>query len=59
LSALLDGRTLPPGFFIFKDPDVVDFLNWPNPSGRSMALGSTQPLTKMNTKEAYTIEWMK
>jgi hypothetical protein len=27
LSALLDGRTLPPGFFIFKDPDVVDFLN--------------------------------
>jgi hypothetical protein len=27
-------------------PDVVGFLNWPNPSSRTMALGSTQPLTE-------------
>jgi hypothetical protein len=25
-----------------SSPDEVDFLNWPNPSGRIMALGSTQ-----------------
>jgi hypothetical protein len=27
-----------------------DFFNWPNPSSRTMALGSTQPLTEMNTR---------
>jgi hypothetical protein len=26
------------------------FLNWPNPSGRTMALESTQPLTEMSTR---------
>jgi hypothetical protein len=31
-------------------PDEVDFFNLPNPSSRTMALGSTQPLTKMNTR---------
>jgi hypothetical protein len=31
-------------------PDEVDFLNLHNPSSRTMALGSTQPLTKMSTK---------
>jgi hypothetical protein len=31
-------------------PDEVDFSNLPNPSGRTMALGSTQPLTEMSTK---------
>jgi hypothetical protein len=32
-------------------PDEVDFVfNWPNPSGRIMALGSTQPLTEMSTR---------
>jgi hypothetical protein len=30
-------------------PDEVDFSNLPNPSSRTMALGSTQPLTEMNT----------
>jgi hypothetical protein len=43
LSALRASRTLPPGFFIFKDfrkfagsnSDEVDFLNWPNTSGRT------------------------
>jgi hypothetical protein len=32
-----------------KVPDEVSFFNLPNPSRRSMALGSTQPLTKMST----------
>jgi hypothetical protein len=31
-------------------PEEVDFLNLPNPSSRTMALGSTQPLTKMSTR---------
>jgi hypothetical protein len=30
--------------------DEADFSNSPNPSGRTMALGSTQPLTKMSTR---------
>jgi hypothetical protein len=33
-----------------SSPDEVDFFNWPNPSSRIMALGSTQPLTKMSTR---------
>jgi hypothetical protein len=28
----------------------LDFFNWPNPSSCTMALGSTQPLTEMSTK---------
>jgi hypothetical protein len=28
----------------------LDFFNLPNPSSRTMALGSTQPLTEMNTR---------
>jgi hypothetical protein len=31
-------------------PDEVDIFNLLNPSSRTMALGSTQPLTKMSTK---------
>jgi hypothetical protein len=31
-------------------PDVIGFVNWPNPSSRTMALGSTQPLTEMVTR---------
>jgi hypothetical protein len=31
-------------------PDEVEFFNWPNPSSHTMALGSTQPLTEMNTR---------
>jgi hypothetical protein len=30
--------------------EVIEFFNWFNPSGRTMALGSTQPLTKMSTR---------
>jgi hypothetical protein len=32
-------------------PDEVDFFNLPNPSSRTMALGSTQPLTEMSTRD--------
>jgi hypothetical protein len=28
-------------------PDEVDFFSLPNPSSRTMALGSTQPLTEI------------
>jgi hypothetical protein len=31
-------------------PDEVDFFNLPNPSSRTMALGPTQPLTEMSTR---------
>jgi hypothetical protein len=30
--------------------EVIGFFNWPNPSSRTVALGSTQPLTEMNTR---------
>jgi hypothetical protein len=30
-------------------PDEVDFFNLPNPSSRTMALGSNEPLTEMST----------
>jgi hypothetical protein len=30
--------------------DEVHFFNLPNPSSLTMALGSTQPLTKMSTR---------
>jgi hypothetical protein len=32
-------------------PDEVDFFNLPNPSSRTMALGSTQSLTEMSTRK--------
>jgi hypothetical protein len=31
-------------------PDEVDFFNLSNPSSRAVALGSTQPLTEMSTR---------
>jgi hypothetical protein len=33
-----------------SNPDEVDFFNLPNPSSDTMALGSTQPLTEMSTR---------
>jgi hypothetical protein len=36
--------------FINIPDEVIGFFNWPNPSSRTMALGSTQPLTKMSTR---------
>jgi hypothetical protein len=34
---------------LVRVPDEVDFFNLPNPSSRTMALVSTQPLTEMST----------
>jgi hypothetical protein len=31
-------------------PDEVDFFNLPNPSGRTIVLGLTQPLTELSTR---------
>jgi hypothetical protein len=31
--------------------EVIGFFNLPNPSSRTMALGSTQPLTEMSTRD--------
>ena len=33
---------------------VIGIFHWQNPSGRSMALGSTQPLTEISTRN---ISW--
>jgi hypothetical protein len=30
--------------------EVIGFLNWPNPSNRTITLESTQPLTEMSTR---------
>jgi hypothetical protein len=30
--------------------EVIGFFNWSNPSSHTMALGSTQPLTEMSTR---------
>jgi hypothetical protein len=35
---------------ICKRPEEMDFFNRPNPSSRTVALGSTQPLTEMSTR---------
>ena len=35
--------------------DVTGIFHWHNPSGRTMALGSTQPLTEMSTRN---ISWV-
>jgi len=32
-------------------PDVT--IHWQNPSGRTMSLGSTQPLTEMSTRNIF------
>jgi hypothetical protein len=38
-------------------PDEVDVIYLPNPSDRTMALGSTQPLTEMNTRNLKKKTW--
>jgi hypothetical protein len=39
------------GRLVGSIPDeVTGFLHWPNPSSRTMALGSTQPLIEMSTR---------
>jgi hypothetical protein len=37
-------------------PDVIGFFNWPNPSSPTMALGQTQPLTEMSTRNILGVE---
>jgi hypothetical protein len=44
------GTMLQAGRSPVQIPDEVDFFKLPNLSSRTMALGSTQPLTKMNTR---------
>jgi hypothetical protein len=39
-----------------SNPDVVDFLNLPNPSSRTMGLGSTQPPTEMSNRNLLRIK---
>jgi hypothetical protein len=54
LTAVAMGRTILCVKNIFESvlyPDVVTgFLNLPNPCSRTMAQGSTQPLTEMSTR---------
>jgi hypothetical protein len=38
------------GGSLVRIPDEVDFFNLPNPSSRTVALVSTQPLTEMSTR---------
>jgi hypothetical protein len=44
------GPILQAGRSPVRAPYEVDFFNLPNPSSRTMALGSTQPLTEMSTR---------
>jgi hypothetical protein len=44
------GTTLQAGRSRDRIPNEVDFFNLFNPSSRTMALGSTQPLTEMSTR---------
>jgi hypothetical protein len=44
------GTMLQAGRSRVRFPMRSGFFNWRNPSGRTMALGSTQPLTEMNTR---------
>jgi hypothetical protein len=40
----------------FKSPDEVGFFQWSNPSSLPMALGSTQPLTQMSTRNLQGVK---
>jgi hypothetical protein len=44
------GTMLQAGRSPVRVPDEVEFFNLPHPSSRTMALGSTQPLTEMSTR---------
>jgi hypothetical protein len=44
------GTTLQAGRSPVWVPDEVNFFSLPNPSSRTMALGLTQPLTEMSTR---------
>jgi hypothetical protein len=44
------GEALQAGRSRDRIPRRCIFFNWPNPSSRTVALGSTQPLTEMSTR---------
>jgi hypothetical protein len=48
-SVVTLGTTVEAGRLRIRVP-VIGFFNLPNPSSRIMALGSTQPLTEMSTR---------
>jgi hypothetical protein len=40
-----------------SNPDkIIGFFSWPNPSSRTMALGSTQALTEMSTRNVTGVK---
>jgi hypothetical protein len=45
------GTMLQAGWSRVRIPMSWLFFNWPNPSSRTMALGSTQPLTEMSARD--------
>jgi hypothetical protein len=54
-SCATDQHNSSSAFFTVKVPgsipdEVIGFFNWPNTSSRTMALGSTQPLTEMGSR---------
>jgi hypothetical protein len=46
---LVEALYKPSGAVSIPD-EVIGFVNGPNPSSSTMALGSTQPLTEMSTR---------
>jgi hypothetical protein len=50
LSYVLYEHMLQVGRFQIRFSMVIDFFSWPNPSSRTMAPGSTQPLIEMSTR---------
>jgi hypothetical protein len=40
----------------FIPSEVIGFFSWPNSFSRSMALGSTQPLTEMSTRDLLGVK---
>jgi hypothetical protein len=49
-SMVGSGTMLQAGRSPIRVPDEVDFFNSPNPSSHTMALGSTQPLIEISTR---------
>jgi hypothetical protein len=44
------------GFLVIPD-EVIGFFNWPNFSSRTMALGPTQPLKEMSSRNLRGGKW--
>jgi hypothetical protein len=53
-SAVGGGTTLQAGRLRVRFPDgVIGIFHWHNPSGRTVALGLTRPLTEMSTRNIF------